>query len=303
MSCSDRLQDWRPQVDAVVMKVLALRRADECSVCGTALDAGTRALWDAAQRQVNCLPCHEGRAALVDAPQPLLTEGTASLPEQLRAGGASAQREYDRRSARREHQIRTQHPKLGGLLLALSKEPASTRVWAQGAAGERAVASKLEELSGEHVVALHDRRMRRPDGTLSRGNIDHLAVTASGVWVIDAKTHQGALEVRRSGGQFSPRVESLYINGRDRTPLVHGLLKQVAAVRTALEAVHADVPVRGALCFVGTELPWFGSSSIVDVPLVGRRGLIKLLRSSGDLRSEDRDAVAAFLHRRFPPAA
>lgn len=225
------------------------------------------------------------------------------LPEQPGVGGASAQREYDRRAALREQQIRTQHPKLGGLLLALSKEPASTRVWAQGAAGERAVAAKLDELVGEDVVALHDRHMRRPDGTLSKANIDHVAVTAAGVWVIDAKTHQGALEVRRSGGLFSPRIERLYINGRDRTPLVHGLLEQVAAVRTELGTVHADVPVRGALCFVGTELPWFGSSSIVHVPLVGRRGLTKLLRSPGDLDPVDRDAVAAFLHRRFPPAA
>ncbi len=285
------------------MKALTLRRRDECSGCRTALDAGTRALWDPAQRQVRCLPCHEGRAALVEAPQPSSADAATILPQQPRAGGASAQREYDKRSARREHQIRSQHPKLGGLLLALSNEPASTRVWAQGAAGERAVASTLDELSGEHVVALHDRRTRRPDGTLSRANIDHLAVTAAGVCVIDAKTHRGALEVRRSGGLFSPRIERLYINGRDRTPLVHGLLKQVAAVRTELETVHADVPVRGALCFVGTELPWFGSSSIVDVPLVGRRGLTKLLRGPGDLGPDERDAVAAFLDRRFPPPA
>lgn len=218
-------------------------------------------------------------------------------------GGVSAQREFDRRSARRERTIRTQHPRLAGLLLALSQEPASTRVWAQGAAGERAVAARLDELAGEHVVALHDRRMRRADGTLSRANIDHLAVSAAGVWVIDAKTHQGSLEVRRSGGLFSARVESLYINGRDRTPLVHGLLKQVETVRRELETVQAGVTVRGALCFVGTELPWFGSSSIVDVPLVGRRGLTKLLRAPGDLDPADRDAVAAFLDQRFPPAA
>lgn len=188
-------------------------------------------------------------------------------------------------------------------MLALSTEPASTRVWAQGAAGERAVAAKLQELTGEHVVALHDRRMRRPDGTLSKANIDHLAVAAGGVWVIDAKTHQGALEVRRSGGLFSPRAESLYINGRNQTSLVHALLKQVAAVRSELARAHADVPVRGALCFVGTELPWFGSSSITDVPLVGRRGLSKLLRSPGDLQSADRYALADFLSQRFTPAA
>ncbi len=135
------------------------------------------------------------------------------------------------------------------------------------------------------------------------GSIDHLAVTVAGVWVIDAKTHQGMLEVRRSGGLFSPRIESLYINGRDRTPLVHGLIKQVETVRRELETVQAGVTVRGALCFVGTELPWFGSSSIVDVPLVGLSGLTKLLRSPGDLDPADRDAVAAFLNHRFPPAA
>lgn len=142
--------------------------------------------------------------------------------------------------------------------------------------------------------------MHRPDGRKSRANIDHIAVAASGVWVVDAKTHQGALEVRRSGGLFSPRVERLYIRGRDQTKLVEGLAGQVAAVATELTTVGADVPVRGALCFVGTELPWFGSSSIAGVPLVGRRGLAKLLRGPGDLAAPDREALAQFLAARFP---
>jgi hypothetical protein len=258
-------------------------------------------MWDPTARQVHCLPCHDGQEGLVGAPAPPVAASVVAIG--TGAGGVSAQREYDKRSTRREQRIRTQHPRLGGLLLALSKEPASTRVWAQGAAGERAVAARLDALADEDVIALHDRKMRRPDGTLSRGNIDHLAVSAAGVWVIDAKTHKGALEVRRSGGLFSPRTESLYINGRDKTPLVHGLVKQMEAVRRELESVQAGVTVRGALCFVGTELPWFGSSIIADVPLVGRRGLSKLLRSPGDLEPAERDAIAAFLDHRFPPAA
>jgi hypothetical protein len=80
------------------------------------------------------------------------------------------------------------------------------------------------------------------------------------------------LEVRRSGGLFSPRVERLFIGGRDKTSLLDGLAGQVDAVRAVLAAVSADVPVRGALCFVGTELPWFGSSSIAGIPLVGVAG-------------------------------
>ena len=285
------------------MKVLALRRPDACSRCARPLAAGTKAAWDAVERQTYCLSCQTDPNNPTD-PRPLTRTAAVEVTlEQQVGGGVSAQREYDKRSARREQQIRQQHPRLGGLLLALSKEPTSTRVWAQGAAGERAVAAKLDALVGDHVAALHDRRLRRPDGTLSKANIDHIAVTPSGVWVIDAKTHQGSLEVRRSGGLFSPRVEALYINGRDQTRLVHGLLKQVDAVRRELSTVQASIAVQGALCFVGTELPWFGSSSIADVPLLGPRGLAKLLLRPGDVDASDREAIAAFLDQRFPPAA
>ena len=284
------------------MKVLALRRPDSCSGCARPLAAGTKAAWDAAGRRTYCLACHADPGVGSD-PRTLTAAGAAEgTPEQQRGAGVSAQREYDKRSARREQRIREQHPRLGGLLLAVSNQPTSTRVWAKGAAGERAVAARLDGLVGEHVAALHDRRMRRPDGSLSKANIDHMAVTPSGVWVIDAKSHQGALEVRRSGGLFTPRVEALYINGRDQTRLVHGLLKQVDAVRHELAAVEARIAVHGALCFVGTELPWFGSSSIADVPLVGRRGLAKLLLRPGDAIPADREAVACFLDQRFPAA-
>ncbi|NHC43645.1 nuclease-related domain-containing protein [Motilibacter aurantiacus] len=217
----------------------------------------------------------------------------------MSAAGTSAQREYERRSQRREQQVRSRHPLLGGLILALGEEPATTRVWAQGARGERAVAAKLDGL--DDVTVLHDRVRRHPDGRLSRANIDHIAITPSGVWVIDAKTHQGELEVRRSGGFLTARQERLYIRGRDQTKLLDGLAGQVADVTAALHAVDAAVPVRGALCFVGTELPWFGES-INGVPLVGRRGLARLLKRNGDLGPDDRQLLAEFLATRFPPA-
>jgi hypothetical protein len=151
------------------------------------------------------------------------------------------------------------------------------------------------------LEVLHDRAMRRPDGRLSRANIDHLVVAPGGVWVVDAKTHHGKLEVRRSGGLFTPRTEKLYIRGRDQTRLLEGLAKQVNAVAVQLAEVEAPVPVRGALCFVGTELPWFGDN-IAGVPIVGRRGLTKLLKRPGDLTADGRSAVAQFLLERFPPA-
>jgi hypothetical protein len=96
-------------------------------------------------------------------------------------------------------------------------------------------------------------------------------------------------------------MERLFIGGRDKTSLLTGLEGQVQAVRQVLLEVQAEIPVRGVLCFVGTELPWFGAS-IGDVPLVGRRGLAKLLKREGELAAEDREALALYLGRRFVPA-
>ena len=195
--------------------------------------------------------------------------------------------------------MRARFPRLGGLILALTDEPASTRVWAQGANGEQAVAQTIGVLPPESVLTLHDRRMRHEDGRLAQANIDHIAVTAAGVWVIDTKTHHGRLVVRRSGGLLRARQERLYIRGRDQTDLVLGLAKQVTAVRRELEKLGDDVPVRGALCFVGTGLPWLGER-IGDVPLVGPRRLAKLLKRDGPLSAEDRRRVAGLLDQRFP---
>jgi hypothetical protein len=303
--------------DVLSVRVLRLRRSDVCVGCSTELPVGTRAGWEPSSRAVRCLACVDSLSR-VDArdgavlAEPTITSIAAfpacaivpsawTVPSVCGPGGGSAMREYQRRSEKREQQIRTAHPRLGGLILALSNEPTSTRNWAQGANGERAVAATLDELVGDHLAVLHDRVLRRPDGRLSRANIDHLAVSPCGVWVIDAKTHRGALEVRRFGGLFSPRVERLYIGGRDKSSLLAGLSTQVASVRAELATVNADVPVRGALCFVGTELPWFGDS-IDGVPLVGRRGLAKLLKREGDLAAGDRDAIAQFLAARFPAA-
>jgi hypothetical protein len=195
--------------------------------------------------------------------------------------------------------VLARHPRVGGLLLALVDDPSHTKVWAQGAEGERAVAERLVRL--EDAVVLNDRRMRAPDGRLTRANIDHLAITATGVWVIDAKTHRGRLEVRRTGGLFSPRREQLIINGRDRSTLIDGINRQVDAVATVLGDSAPGVLVRGALCFVGTELPLL-DQDIAGIPLRGRRGLLKLISRPGAVDAAQREKIARHLDERLPPA-
>jgi hypothetical protein len=85
-----------------------------------------------------------------------------------------------------------------------------------------------------------------------------------------------------------------------KTSLVAGLVTQMHAVRGAIPDVA--LPVRGALCFVGTELPWFGSSSIQGVPLVGRKGLVRLLRAERPAASHDVQVLNQRLATAFPPA-
>jgi hypothetical protein len=265
------------------VKRMRLRRDGACSGCSTALTAGTEGAWHAETRSVWCLACAD------------------PTPVPAGSAGASALREHGRRAAAREARIRAEHPVLGGLLLALAAEPTHQRAWATGSSGERAVAAGLDGLAD--VVLLHDRRMRGPDGRLSRANIDHLVVAPSGVWVVDAKQYAGSLEVRRAGGLLSPKVEQLWIAGRERTRLLDGVRAQAATVRRELDSAEAqDVPVHAALCFVGTNLPWFGPSSAQGVALVSRRGLRKLLRQEGPLDADGRTALARRLADRLPPA-
>lgn len=168
--------------------------------------------------------------------------------------GASARREYERRAAWDERRIREKWGPFGSLAVALSDERQRTRSWNTGAAGEERVGEWLDRVACEEVRVLHDRRI---PGT--RANIDHLVVTADAVWVIDTKRYKGRPSLRVGGGLFRRRVEKLIVNGRDKTPLVDSVLRQVAVV----ENVVPGVPVLGVLCFVDADWPLFGGAFAV----------------------------------------
>ncbi|MGO1318078.1 MAG: NERD domain-containing protein, partial [Cellulomonadaceae bacterium] len=74
--------------------------------------------------------------------------------------------------------------------------------------------------------------------------------------IVDAKRFQGRPELRVEGGILRPRVEKLFVGGRDRTRLIDGVIKQVELVRSLVD----PVPVTGALCFVDASWPLFGGA-------------------------------------------
>jgi hypothetical protein len=114
--------------------------------------------------------------------EPTAAHGTA---------GASSRREGERRNAKRKAAVRERHPRIGGIILALQDAPQHERSWAHGAGGEELVEQALTKHAPD-VVILHDRRIPG-----SRANIDHIAIAATGVWVIDSKRYKGKLQVAK----------------------------------------------------------------------------------------------------------
>ena len=112
------------------VKRMRLRYAGTCRLCGAQLPAGLLAVYERTTKSVRCLdgpapaPAPAGTVGPVGSVQSeALLAGPVppgiSAPGQAADGdpgvaGASARREFERRRAGREAQIRTKHPRLGG---------------------------------------------------------------------------------------------------------------------------------------------------------------------------------------------
>ncbi|MGY3566763.1 hypothetical protein ACVWWH_002482 [Sinomonas sp. RB5] len=245
------------------MKQMRLRYAGICRLCGTSIPAGTQAVYESETKTVRCLEC------LAHAEKP-----TRPPPAQSGVAGASARREYERRKAKDEQRLREKWGRLGGLAVALSDERQSTKAWETGAVGEERLGARLDSFAGQGIVVLHDRRIPG-----SKANIDHIAITPSGIWVIDAKRYKGRPELKVEGGFLRPRTETLVVGRRHCTKLVDGVLNQIDVLRPHLP----DVAVTGALCFVEADWPLIGGFFATrGVHVVSPRRLGKLLTRETD---------------------
>lgn len=146
---------------------------------------------------------------------------------------------------------------------------------------------------------LHDRRIPR-----TRANIDHIAVSRAGAFVIDAKRYKGGPQLRVEGGFLRPRVEKLVVGSRDQTRVVAGVHKQVDLVREALSSAGlAELPVRGVLCFVDADWPLIGGSFVIDgVDVLWPKKLATQLLADGSIDDEAVDRAHRALATAFPPA-
>ncbi len=300
-------EDLPAESAAAAEKQMKLRYAGRCRVCGRELPARAEAIYERATKTVRCLdgehlaaPALDPGAEAPEEPGPESSaepdaEDEAPDPAESGVAGSSARREYERRKAKREERIRSQHPKIGGFLLAVTDEPQSTRAWVQGAIGEELLGARLDSLVAEGIAVLHDRRI---PGT--RANIDHIVVAPTGVYVIDAKRYKGRPELRIEGGILRPRVERLFVGSRESTKLVDGVLKQRDVVRGV---IGEDVPVRSVLCFVEADWPLLGGSFVTrDVWVLWPKKLYTKLAEPGALEPNDIAGLHQQLATALPPS-
>jgi hypothetical protein len=269
-------------VEAKPPRKLRLRYPATCQSCGISLSRGAEATWDPSKKTVTCLAC---------LPDGQIDPG---------APGASAAAEGSRRTGRRVDQVRR---KYGDHAAEVAREMAgrdAAASWGKGSEGESRLARYIAREVGDAVIALHDRLI---PGT--RGNIDHIFVAQTGVWVVDAKAYKGKV-VRREIGPLWRRDNDLYIRGRNRTSLANGVRRQVDAVNAALrsdESLHGT-DIHAALCLVESE--W----GLLDFPfqlgnvwVMYPGALKKRLRKNGPLSQEAMARIARRLDLSLPAAS
>ena len=267
------------------VRKLRLRYAAVCSVCQCDLARGTEAWWDKDTKQVSCLVCGGGE---LDRD----LGGTA---------GGSGRSKFNRLHEQREQRVRGRFGKrLGAVVLALSDDPQSTRAWRTGSAGEERLARFFERELPDSAIVLHDRRIPG-----SRANIDHIVVAPSGVWVVDAKLYEGKVERRALGPFWRPEL-AIFVGGRNRTKVVHGMPRQVEAVRAAIspDPLAAEVAVTAAVCFVASDWGLFAKPfEVSGVIVIWPQKLAERIGAAGPLTNATVTRIANRIGVGLPPAA
>jgi hypothetical protein len=233
------------------------------------------------------------------------------------AAAQSASRSYHRRTAgddahrrAREQDVKARHPKLGGFLVALTdtgKQRRPPAVWTDGA--DRAVrvvaiGQRLDDwaASGSGYV-LHDRKIQ---GSRARGDrIDHIAITAAGVWVIDARDTTGRVEHVDRGGGARPDWR-LTVGGRNQSRPVDAVIRQMELVTAALaDGIGSSrrQDVRGMQCFFAADWRlWDRPLEHGGVHIAWPLAMVHLLNQAGSAGPSTWKAATATLARQFPPA-
>jgi hypothetical protein len=288
------MDDWRD---------FKLKKAGVCLDCGKELPIGILAQWSRNKKAVRCLEHATSVEQPTSAPAVFIPPAPLVAPSGTivsdGSAGASAHKEYERRKNKREDSIRDNHKILGNFIIAVTDTPTSTKVWEKGAVGEYKVGAKLDTLTTNGCHVLHDRKVPK-----SKANIDHIVVSNSGVYIVDAKNYKGVVKVESYGGVFSDKTYKLKVGGSDRTKLAEGMLWQISVVKNILDTAGLQVPITGVLAFYDAEWPLFGKGimDIKNVKVTGLKGTVEIITKPGPLTPQQTRNIATALLEVLKPA-
>lgn len=218
-------------------------------------------------------------------------------PDRAAARDAKERRSH-RRDAVRERAM-SRSPQGEKLIRAMSDDLDSINEYGHGGERTRDLASLLSG-AVDNGIFLYQRRL----GLRSTSDpIDLIAVTPSGVWVVDIQSCAGGrVEVGGRHGMIRGRYTHLIIRGRDRTAYLDRLTGQAQAVEETLaELDRPDVPVHGAFCFYDADIRWRRTPEVGQALLTTPRRLSSLLRRSPRVMSDiEVSAIAQALGQRLP---
>lgn len=264
-------------------KLIKVKYAAPCTVCGTALAKGVEAFWIPDTNVMVCPPC---------------TAGEVAAGMNTSTAGAGASRIADEQIRKHSERLLAAYPMLGEHLIANARPTNDMHAWMRGADGERIVGRKLDIAASEgRIVVLHDRRM--PSG----GNIDHLVVGPRRICVIDAKHYRNK--------RITKDNDTLKVDGTSAEYMIDQVRHQRAAVNDAL----ADQPkiadnVSAVLAFVAGKLGFSGSITHRGVFCGDLKEAVSFatwrhLVIGADtikLDQDQRNEIGERLARAFPPA-
>jgi len=158
---------------------------------------------------------------------------------------------------------------------------------AAGDAGESRLGAAVASLVANGWLALHNRA--RPHG----GNIDHILVGPSGVYVLDSKAWTGPITI--SGGV-------LRTNGRNQSRALAAVADQASEVRDTITRAGHPAEVACGLVFTGTD-PGPATAERVDgVTVCGLGSLVDSILSRGaTFTAEEIHSLTRSIAETFPP--
>jgi hypothetical protein len=156
--------------------------------------------------------------------------------------------------------------------------------------------TELEAGLGRDTVVLHGRTVPN-----TRGDVDHVIVAPSGVWLVDTKNYWGLVE-KRDAGNWRTVDHRLFVNGRDQTNLVDDLAWQATGVRALLDPLGlGDVPVHPVLLFIGSAGRWFAKPIDIDgVRAMWTTKLLEFVAAPGPLDDTTCRTIATELSAQLP---